>query len=72
MVAATVHLDQLHPPAGEALEGTDLRRIDDVLHDTGDHSGRPARAALVTPAVPPPPGTVLPSLGCIRVVGSWA
>jgi len=44
MVAATVHLDQFHPPAGEALESANLRRIDDVLHDTGDHSGRLARA----------------------------
>jgi hypothetical protein len=31
-------IDQLHPPAAEALEGVDLRRIDHVLHDASDHT----------------------------------
>jgi hypothetical protein len=45
MMTATVPVHQLHPPPGEALEGIDLRRIDDVLHDTGDHGGSLAHAA---------------------------
>jgi len=28
MVAAIVHLDQLHPPAGKTLESADLRRVE--------------------------------------------
>src|SRR6266536_3058475 len=61
MVAATMYLDQLHPPAGETLESADLRRVDDVLDDTGDHSGRLARAALVTPSGPTSPRHGAPS-----------
>ncbi len=38
MVHATMGIDQLHPPAAEALEGVDLRRIDHILNDAGDHT----------------------------------
>jgi hypothetical protein len=31
-------IDQLDPPAAEALEGVDLRRIDHVLNDASDHA----------------------------------
>jgi hypothetical protein len=33
-----MRIDQLDPPAAEALEGVDLRRIDHVLHDASDHT----------------------------------
>lgn len=37
MVSAAVLIDQFEPAAGEAFEGVDLRRIDDVLHHTSNH-----------------------------------
>jgi hypothetical protein len=35
---AAMRIDQLHPPAAEALEGVDLRRIDHVLNNASNHS----------------------------------
>jgi hypothetical protein len=40
-----VPVNKLHPPPGEALEGVGLRRVDDILDDTGDHSGRVAQGS---------------------------
>jgi hypothetical protein len=45
MVAAALPVNQFHPPPGEAFEGVDLRRIDDILDDAGDHGDRLAQAA---------------------------
>jgi hypothetical protein len=38
VVDAAVQADQLHPPARQLFEGLDLGRVDNVLHDAGDHS----------------------------------
>jgi len=38
MVRAAMRIDQLHPPAAEALEGVDLRGIDHILNDASDHA----------------------------------
>lgn len=38
MVRATVQIDQLDPPAAEAFKSVDLRGIDHVLNDAGDHA----------------------------------
>jgi hypothetical protein len=51
VVAATMPVNQLHPPPGETLEGIDPRRVDDILHDTGDHGGRLAHATRGNPSV---------------------
>ena len=40
MVHASVQIDQLHPPMGEPLKDIDLRWIDDVLDNAGDHTRR--------------------------------
>jgi hypothetical protein len=52
MMHAAMRIDQLDPPAAEAFEGFDLRRIDDVLNHAGDHP--PTRAALAPPQSPRP------------------
>jgi hypothetical protein len=48
VVAAAMAVNQLHPPPGEAFEGIDLRRIDDILHHAGNHCGRLAHAEALT------------------------
>ena len=37
MVSAAVFPDEVHPLAGEALEGFDLVGVDGVVHDAGNH-----------------------------------
>jgi hypothetical protein len=37
VVRAAMQIDQLDPSPAEALEGVDLRRIDHILNDAGDH-----------------------------------
>ena len=38
VMRAAMRVHQLDPPAAEALEGVDLRRIDHVLNDASDHT----------------------------------
>jgi len=38
VMRAAMRIDQLDPPAAEALEGVDLHRIDHVLNDASDHT----------------------------------
>src|SRR5262249_2150329 len=40
MVSAAMQIDQFHPAAGKAVEGTELGPVDRGFKDTGDHRGR--------------------------------
>jgi len=38
MMLAAVLIDQLDPPSAEALKSVDLRRVDHIFNDAGDHA----------------------------------
>jgi hypothetical protein len=38
VMRTAMRIDELDPPAVEALESVDLRRIDHVLNDASDHT----------------------------------
>lgn len=38
VMRTAMRIDQFDPPAAEALEGVDLRRIDHVLNNASDHT----------------------------------
>jgi hypothetical protein len=47
-MSSAMRIDQLDPPAAEALEGVDLRRVDHVLNDASDHTSA-YRPRIVSP-----------------------
>jgi hypothetical protein len=46
MVGAPMGIDQVRSPAAEAFEGVDLRRVDYILDDAGDHTFRVVRSLI--------------------------